>query len=158
MGRSKKLKWCSTADCDSIIKRPGCCCKRETLCTVCGLTTCFKCGQAWHGDKKCSGDLDPTIARYLLVAECIKCKVPITKNGACNHMTCTRCGAEFCWICRGPYRTHKKISPYNISFQLGCLFLMGDTAPVWLLVMFFGLIFSPLHILSELGIITGKVL
>lgn len=33
---------------------------------------------------------------------CPSCKVVITKNGGCNHMTC-RCGFEFCWLCRGAY-------------------------------------------------------
>ena len=146
-----------------MIKRPGCCCKREALCTECGLITCFKCGKPWHEGKACEKDeglsLDPTLARYLLVAECIKCKVPITKNGACNHMTCSRCGAEFCWICRGEYRSHPKPSPNNISFKLGCIFLMGDTAITWLFVMIIGLIiFSPFHIFVEINLMLGHAL
>jgi len=28
---------------------------------------------------------------------CPKCFVPITKNGGCNHMKCTSCGADFRW-------------------------------------------------------------
>ena len=133
------------------------------MCSECGLITCFKCGKPWHEGSACEIDeglgLDPTLARYLLVAECIKCKVPITKNGACNHMTCSRCGAEFCWICRGEYRSHAKPSPYNISFRLGCIFLMGDTATTWLIVMIIGLIFfSPLHIFVEINVMLGHVL
>ena len=29
---------------------------------------------------------------------CPNCTVPIFKDGGCNHMHCTRCGYEFCWI------------------------------------------------------------
>lgn len=30
---------------------------------------------------------------------CPSCSVPITKNGGCNHMQCSRCNAKFCWAC-----------------------------------------------------------
>ena len=48
VGKNKRLKWCSTNNCDNVIKRPGCCCKKKTLCTTCGSYTCFKCGKPWH--------------------------------------------------------------------------------------------------------------
>ena len=160
IGKNRRLKWCSTADCESIIRRPKCCCKRETLCTICGRLTCFKCGQPWHQGEPCQNALvlDPTLSRYLLVAECIKCKVPITKNGACNHMTCSRCGAEFCWICRKPYRGHKQPGPTEITFWLGCDLLLGDTATAWLLVMLLMFLLSPFHILVEISICFGHYL
>ena len=102
--------------------------------------------------------LDAALSRYLLVAECINCKVPITKNGACNHMTCTRCNAEFCWICRKPYRGHKQPGPYNITFQLGCEVLAGDTAISWLLIMLLIFIFSPFHTFVEISIMLGQAM
>lgn len=159
VGSNAKLKWCSTPNCETVIKRPGCCCKRKALCITCGNHTCFKCGKAWHNGT-CQDDIliDATIARYLLIAECIGCKAPITKNGACNHMTCSRCHAEFCWICRQDYKTHKKYGPYTLSFVLGCELLMGDTALTWCLMMFFMIIFSPIHTLVELSVSTGYIL
>jgi len=30
---------------------------------------------------------------------CPSCRAPVNKNGGCNHMTCTRCKAKFCWAC-----------------------------------------------------------
>lgn len=30
---------------------------------------------------------------------CIKCAVPVEKNGGCNYMRCSRCNQEFCWVC-----------------------------------------------------------
>ena len=35
-----------------------------------------------------------------------KCARPIEKNQGCNHMTCKVCGADFCWVCGGPWKDH----------------------------------------------------
>jgi ariadne-1 len=38
--------------------------------------------------------------------ECPKCNVRIEKNKACNHMTCSNCNHQFCWLCKGSWDTH----------------------------------------------------
>ena len=74
-------------------------------------------------------------------------------------MTCSRCGAEFCWICRGEFRRQAFNSPYNISFRLSCIYHMEETAITWFFVMIIGLIFfSPFHIFFEINVMLGQVL
>jgi len=39
-----------------------------------------------------------------------KCGRPIEKNQGCNHMNCKICGADFCWMCLGPWKEHNQAS------------------------------------------------
>ncbi len=49
-----------------------------------------------------------TYLRNLFLDEpCPKCGVMIQKNGGCEHMQCSRCKYEFCWLCLGPFFSYK---------------------------------------------------
>ncbi|KAK5583735.1 hypothetical protein RB653_005333 [Dictyostelium firmibasis] len=37
---------------------------------------------------------------------CSKCQYPIERNQGCNHMTCSRCRHQFCYLCGGDYVGH----------------------------------------------------
>lgn len=42
---------------------------------------------------------------------CPQCGTAIEKNLGCNHMTCKKCGYEWCWTCNGKYTsTHYQVS------------------------------------------------
>lgn len=52
------------------------------------------------------------------IKPCPCCKVLIIKmdDGSCNHMTCSFCGTEFCWLCM------QKISDLHYLSPSGCTF------------------------------------
>jgi len=82
----------------------------------CGSLMCWKCGDESHAPATCNEK-----SKWLEISEeevmqnqwltqntkiCPKCKARIEKNGGCNHMTCSRCSYEFCWVCSGEWSQH----------------------------------------------------
>lgn len=37
---------------------------------------------------------------------CPNCKSPIQKNEGCNHMKCSKCKFDFCWVCLDQWKRH----------------------------------------------------
>ena len=90
------------------------------LCNVatckCGTRICWKCGAEAHAPLSCEN-----ISKWNDTAKvgstkqwamsntkpCGKCGARIEKIGGCNHMKCSNCGFEFCWICGHEWSTHE---------------------------------------------------
>jgi ariadne-1 len=75
----------------------------------CAKVFCFKCTLDSHVPASCKDlqqwkakDTDDEASINLIKAtttECPKCKTPVERVTACNHMSC-KCGARFCFVCK----------------------------------------------------------
>lgn len=69
---------------------------QDRIVCKCGHIFCFGCGANWHEPvlckfqkkwtEKCDEDAGTASWITLNTKDCPKCKVPIEKNGGCNHM------------------------------------------------------------------------
>ena len=50
----------------------------------------------------------------LTTVNCPSCDAPVEKESGCNHMTCTQCASEFCWLCGERYLGGIHFSELNI--------------------------------------------
>lgn len=112
-----RARWCPGKSCGHIINATSLTSAYNyaqlITCYNCKTSFCFQCTQPWHDPIKCilllqwnKKMLDDSQTVLWLKANtksCPKCKVHIEKNGGCNHMTCRKCGHEFCWLCFGKY-------------------------------------------------------
>ena len=82
----------------------------KVKCTSCELDWCFKCHAPWHEGLSCkafrTGDKQfhhwTKERKSDSIPNCQKCplcRVFIERSTGCNHMTCRRCGTEFCYLC-----------------------------------------------------------
>ncbi|ESL09579.1 hypothetical protein TRSC58_02698 [Trypanosoma rangeli SC58] len=88
----------------------------EVRCDVCGLKFCFRCLQPPHAPATCEmmrswakllQENEPSLALIQETTKgCPKCSVRVEKNMGCNHMKCTCCQYEYCWVCLGPWFNH----------------------------------------------------
>lgn len=112
------IKWCNHPGCESAVQYVSG--GMKSIQCNCGYLFCFSCSNVAHNPAPC--DL---VARWLLreksddateiwlaakTKECPKCLVRIEKNKACNHMTCLKCGFNFCWLCKGAWADHGSMS------------------------------------------------
>lgn len=109
-------RWCPAPDCGYAVIATGCAscpkltCEREK----CKTEFCYHCKQIWHPNLTCdmARQRRASNIRSLPIHDskslsgeemkaCPRCGAFIIKldDGTCNHMTCSVCGAEFCWLC-----------------------------------------------------------
>jgi hypothetical protein len=72
-------------------------------------TFCFECLKKPHGKLPCNAKLDKSMKEYAknnFVKKCPKCSIITEKNNGCNHITCTKCGYQWCWLCNQEYNVN----------------------------------------------------
>ncbi|KAF2358549.1 IBR domain, partial [Trinorchestia longiramus] len=123
-------RWCPAPDCGYAVIATGCagCPKLRCERPGCGSHFCYHCKAEWHPNQTCDmarGQRTPHFPYNISsshadddVKACPRCQVLIVKmdDGSCNHMTCSVCGAEFCWLCM------KEVSDLHYLSPSGCTF------------------------------------
>src|SRR5437763_3398943 len=76
------------------------------ICESCGEKSCYTHEVIWHMDQTCKEYEEQKKSSDFATGDYIKrntkacpgCSMPIEKDQGCNHMTCTKCSYEFCWL------------------------------------------------------------
>ncbi|KAL5283736.1 RNF19B family protein [Megaselia abdita] len=127
-------RWCPAPDCCYAVIASGCASCPRIRCQRpgCGVNFCYHCKAEWHPDQTCdaarasrhsptrapSGSISMESQHRDDIKPCPRCQVLIVKmdDGSCNHMVCSVCGSEFCWLCM------KEISDLHYLSPSGCTF------------------------------------
>ena len=96
------LKFCPIKDCQGYAKKNDN--KNYNICNK-GHKFCSKCGEFWHGNEICpvEEEVDKLFQQYckkINSKKCPYCQIITFKNGGCNHITCTFCRKNWCWLCQ----------------------------------------------------------
>ena len=100
---NKKL--CPYPNCDSYLELKEI--RNKDVKCLNNHTYCFICLKKPHGKLSCDkNNIDNDIIEYAknnFIKKCPKCSIITEKNAGCNHITCTKCGYQWCWLCNEQY-------------------------------------------------------
>ena len=99
---NKKL--CPFPNCDSYLELKDL--KEKYVTCENNHALCFLCSKKPHGENPCEEKMDKSIIEYALnnfVKKCPNCSIIIEKNNGCNHITCSKCQYQWCWLCNQKY-------------------------------------------------------
>ena len=95
------LVFCPIVNCDGYAKKNS-----SSLKNTCnnGHEFCIRCGEFWHQNGLCPEDavVDELFQNYckkLRLKECPSCGITTFKKDGCNHITCSYCRQNWCWLC-----------------------------------------------------------
>eukprot|EP01017_Pseudomicrothorax_dubius_P045124 TRINITY_DN7754_c0_g1_i2.p1 TRINITY_DN7754_c0_g1~~TRINITY_DN7754_c0_g1_i2.p1 ORF type:complete len:288 (-),score=-10.90 TRINITY_DN7754_c0_g1_i2:168-1031(-) len=138
LNKDPQTRWCPNQKCSRHHKMDEEDERRGYRKCVCGTVFCVKCARLHHPPKSCEEVLQSEFSDWAKgkeVQNCPKCNSRIEKISGCNHITCTFCQYEWCWLCRGQY------TPNHFSSLSGCIGLgagshtMGNW-PTWKLKLY----------------------
>ena len=67
---------------------------------------CFLCLEKPHKGKPCKDILDKSMEEFSknnFIKKCPHCGIIIEKSEGCNHITCSKCNYQWCWLCNEKY-------------------------------------------------------
>jgi hypothetical protein len=77
---------------------------------------CAKCKEGWHKKNKCKNKNLEALKKNSKIKTCPNCGNFIEKIDGCNHITCSMCTHEFCWLCLRKYNYYH----YYVFNPQGC--------------------------------------
>lgn len=105
--KNPSARWCPRPGCDELII---CESADNFTCPKCGTEGCFRCRGYAHRFWFCRGEEDKSylaweasVGKARAVRACPSCHMRIWKNEGCNHMTCTHCRYQYCWVCESSW-------------------------------------------------------
>lgn len=111
--------WCMAKGCSSGQVHDEGASNPKFKCVACRAAFCVHHGVAWHRGETCAQydyrtdrsirKMEDEASRKLigeLGKKCPneKCRWWIEKNSGCDHMTCSKCRHQFCWVCLATYK------------------------------------------------------
>ena len=98
------IQLCPFPDCESYARKKE---NKYVMCIHNKHKFCFNCLKDWHGSSSCQNHSLSNSLNVLensdTVKRCPNCKFYIELRDGCNHMTCSNCKYEFCWLCLERY-------------------------------------------------------
>jgi len=130
------VRWCpNPKGCGNAIVGDSSGSVKKMICDVCQFEFCFDCNEQWHSGtceqfqqwKLENSHEDAEFAKWAKAntKQCPNCGIKVQKKSGCNHMTCTACQYQFCWLCNGKY-TPSHYDVYNIRGCPGMQFKQDD--------------------------------
>jgi len=127
---------CQRGTCHYYGIMPEKCCSDDLICELCGhkwkdksqfglLEAIYK---GLFNMQEILNQLQTFLYRCFFTLQCPRCKIGIKKAGGCDHMTCKKCGHEFCWVCKQDYHSHSSVTcgaHTTIKYILGLALLLN---------------------------------
>jgi len=121
------IKWCTNPKgCQNAVIFDPLSRENKIICTECKYEFCVLCAESWHFGtceayqqwKIENSKEDKEFAQWTKdnTKPCPKCKARTQKNKGCNHMTCSSCRYQWCWLCDGKYSDDH----YAVYNMIGC--------------------------------------
>jgi len=118
-------RWCPAPDCTFgfIATDYQLCPKIDCERDGCNVSFCYHCKGKWEANHQC-GKVGGKTQQQIVLDECInlrecpRCSVLVEKmdDGSCNHMKCSVCASEFCWLCMQEVTDLHYLSPSGCTF------------------------------------------
>ena len=97
-------KFCPHPNCNSFLELKNK--NKKYVKCLNGHNFCFNCLNEPHGDLPCKDNLDKSLIAFSkshFLKKCPNCSIITEKITGCNHITCSKCNYQWCWLCNGKY-------------------------------------------------------